>query len=245
MLPSHSSADSNMRKGTKRKRSNDSNDSMQSDRKRETKHCVREGRWPCHPLVTDAAAQAKLEVLALQLGLHGISVGEVRELGLWIYLKSNEVNDPRVCGEAKSILDTKLEEADMYQHLSFFRKMLPDDALSDMHKILHHLVLTKAHAKRSADAQQDMETSNCETSPRVSIDDLLELYASFLEQYAQHTSRVVERRMRCIQLKQDLQEAKGAECYPHIIYRSLWRNEQGAWSQFLHERDLEDMWLPM
>ena len=164
MLPSYSSADSNMRKGTKRKRSNASNasnDNMQSDRKRETKHCVREGRWPCHPLVTDAAAQANLEVLALQLGLHGISDGEVRELGLWIYFKSNEVNDPRVCGEARSILDTKLEEADMYQHLSFFRKMLPDDALSDMHKMLHHLVLAKAHAKRSAGAQQDMETSTC------------------------------------------------------------------------------------
>ena len=79
--------------------------------KRETKHCVREGRWPCHPLVTEAAAQANLEQLALQLGLHGISVGEVRELGLWIYLKSNEVSDPRVCSEARSILDTKLEEA--------------------------------------------------------------------------------------------------------------------------------------
>ena len=123
--------------------------------------------------------------------------------------------------------------------------MLPDDALSDMHKMLHHLVLTKAHAKRSAEAQQATETSICKASPRVSIDDLQELYASFLEQYVQHTCRVVERRMRCVQLKQDLQEAKGTECYPHIIYRSLWRNEQGAWSQFLHEKDLEDMWLPM
>ena len=40
-------------KGTKRKRSNASNDtdSMQQGRKRETKHCVREGRWPPIPWV--------------------------------------------------------------------------------------------------------------------------------------------------------------------------------------------------
>ena len=127
----------------------------------------------------------------------------------------------------------------------FFRTMLPEDALSDMRKMLHQLVLTKAHAKRVAEAQQATEASTCRESPNISIDDLQELYASFLEQYAEHTCRVVERRMRCIQLKQDLQEANGTECYPRILYRSLWRNEQGAWSQFLHERDLEDMWLPM
>ena len=181
----------------------------------------------------------------IQLGLHGVSIEEVREVGLWIFLKTYEVRDPTACREARSILDTKLEEADMYQHLSFFRKTLPDDALSDMHKMLHHLVLAKAHAKRNGGEQQDMATSTRKTDPRVSIDDLLELYASFLAKCARRTSRVVERRMRCIQLKQDLQEAKGAESYPHIIYRSLWRNEQGAWSQFLHERDLEDIWLRM
>ena len=175
MLPSHSSADSNMRKGTKRKRSNASVDSMQSERKREKKHCVREGRWPCHPLVTTTAAQANLEELALQLSLHGISVGEVRELGLWIYHKSNEVSDPRVSSEARSILDTKLGEADMYQHLSFFRKMLPDSALSDIHTMLHHLVLTRASAKRSAEAQQATEASMCSANPCVSIEDLQEL----------------------------------------------------------------------
>ena len=245
MLPSRSSTDSNMRKGTKRKRSNASNDSMQSGRKRETKHCVQEGRWPCHPQVSVPATQTNLEVLSLQLGLHGISKEEVRELGLWIYLKAHEAWNPRVCSEARSILDTKLEEADMYQHLSVFREMLPEDALSEMHKIIHQLVLAKAYAKRVAETQQATEASTSRDSPNNSIDDLQELYASFLEQHAQHTCRVVERRMRCIQLKQDLREAEGTESYPQILYRSLWRNEQGAWSQFLHERDLEDMWLPM
>ena len=70
----------------------------------------------------DNCSPSQPEELALQLGLHGISIGEVRELGLWIYLKSNEVSDPRVSSEARSILDTKLGEADMYQHLSFFPK---------------------------------------------------------------------------------------------------------------------------
>ena len=247
MLPSHSSADSNMRKGKKRKRSNASNDtdSMQQGRKRETKHCVREGRWPCHPLVAAATAQNNLEDLALQLGLHGVGTTEVRELGLWIYLKTNEVRDPAACCEARTILDTKLGEADMYQHLSFFGKVFPDPALSDMQTMLHHHVFAKAHAKRSAETQNTGTARTSQTQQHVSTDSLLEMYAEFLERYAQKTCRVAERRMRCIQLKQELQEAAGTESYPYVMYKDLWHNEQGAWSQFLHEKDLEDMWLPM
>ena len=247
MLPSHSSADSNMRKGTMRKRSNASNDtdSMQQGRKRETKHCVREGRWPCHPLAAAATAQTNLEDLALQLGLHGVSTTEVRELGLRIYLKTNEVRDPAACCEARTILDTKLGEADMYQHLSFFRKMLPDTALSDMHTMLHHHVFAKTHAKRSAETQNTEAAGTSRAQQNVSTDSLLERYAEFLERYAQQTCRVVERRMPCIQLKQELQEAAGTESYPYVIYKNLWHNEQSAWGQFLHEKDLEDMWLPM
>ena len=161
MLPSHSSADSNMRKGTMRKRSNASNDteSMQQGRKRETKHCVREGRWPCHPLAAAATAQTNLEDLALQLGLHGVSTTEVRELGLRIYLKTNEVRDPAACCEARTILDTKLGEADMYQHLSFFRKMLPDTALSDMHTMLHCYTTTcsRKHMRKGAQKHRTLK----------------------------------------------------------------------------------------
>ena len=175
----------------------------------------------------------------------GISAQEVRELGVWIYFKSEGASDPAVCSEARSILDTKLEEADMYQHLSFFRKMLSDCALSDMHSMLHHLVSAKALAKRRAETQQVAETNTCVANPDGNKEDLLVLYALFLEQHAQRTRRVVERRLRCIQLKQEVKEASNTERYPHIIYRSLWRNEQGAWSKFLHERDMEDMWLPL
>ena len=226
MLPSHSSADSNVRKGTKRKRSiaSDDTESMQSRRKRETKDFVREGRWPCHPLVETTADQRNREELALQLGLHGISVLEVRELGLWTYLKSQEVNDPAVCSEARTILDTKLEEADMYQHLSFFRKMLPDCALSDMQSMLHHLLSAKAHAKRHAETQQVAETNTCLANPGGNTDDLLELYALFLERHAQRTCRVVERRLRCIQLKQELKEASISTEACGVMSRALGAN---------------------
>ena len=150
MLPSHSFADSNMRKGKKRKRSNASNDtdSMQQGRKRETRHCVREGRWPRHPLGAAATVHDNLEDLALQLGLHGVSTTEVRELGSWIYLKTSEVHDSTACSETRTILDAKLGEADMYQHLSFFGEVLPGPALSDMHTVLHHYVFATAHAKK-------------------------------------------------------------------------------------------------
>ncbi|CAE7708298.1 unnamed protein product [Symbiodinium pilosum] len=150
-------------------------------RKRETKHCVREGRWPCHPLVAAATAQNNLEDLALQLGLHGVGTTEVRELGLWIYLKTNEVRDPTACCDARTVLDTKLGEADMYQHLSFFRKVLPDTALSDMHTMLHHYVFAKAHAKRNAETQNTETAGTSQTQQHVSTDSLLEMYAEFLE----------------------------------------------------------------
>ena len=219
MLPSHSSADSNMRKGTKRKRSNASNDtySLQQGRKRETKHCVREGRWPCHPLGATATVHDNLEDLALQLGLQGISTTEVRELGSWIYLKTNEVHDPTACSETRTILDAKLGEADMYQHLSFCGKVLPGPALSDMHTMLHHHVFAIAYAKRSASTQNAAGENTSQTQQHVSIDGLLEIFVEFLERYAQKTCRVVERRMRRIQLKQELQEAADAESYPYVI----------------------------
>ena len=125
MLPSRSSTDSNVRKDTKRKRSHASNDtdSTQQGRKRETKHCVREGRWPRHPLGATTTIQENMEDLALQLGLHGVSTTEVRELGSWIYLKNNEVHDPTACSETRTILDAKLGRADMHQHLLFFGKV--------------------------------------------------------------------------------------------------------------------------
>ena len=127
MLPSHSSADDHMRKGTKRKhsRARYTSESSQSSQQRRTKHCVQEGRWPDHPLAETGTAQPLLQTLALQLGLCGVSAREVRELGLWVYLQANEVHPQPARDEARTILDTKLEAADMYQHLSFCRKVLP------------------------------------------------------------------------------------------------------------------------
>ena len=145
----------------------------------------------------------------------------------------------------RTILDAKLGEADMHQHLSFFGKVLPGPALLDMRTMLHHHVFATVHAKSRASTQNAADASTSQTQQHISIDGMLEIYAEFLERYAQKTCRVVERRMRCIELKQELQEAADTASYPYVIYKNLWHNEQGAWSQFLHEKDLEDMWLPM
>ena len=124
----------------------------------------------------------------------------------------------------RTVLDTKLGEADMYQHLSFFRKMLPDTALLDMRTMLHDHVFAKTHAKRSAETQNTGTAGTSQAQQHVSTDSLLEMYAEFLERCAQKTCRVVERRMRCIQLKQELQEAAGTESYPYVIHKNLWHN---------------------
>ena len=244
MLPSHSSADDHTRKGTKRKhsRARCTSESSQSSQQRRTKHCVQEGRWPDHPLAETGTAQPLLQTLALQLGLCEASEREVRELGLWVYLQANEVHPQSARDEARTILDTKLEAADMYQHLSFFRKVLPDTELSKMHDMLRNLICAREHEKRCCTLQSEGVYGQ-EGPPELSPGSLSELYAEFLEQHAQHTCRVSERRMRCIQLRRALRDAESVDAYPHVIYSQLW-DEEGAWSRFLHERDLDALWLP-
>ena len=244
MLPSHGSTDSHMRKGTKRKRSPTrcASESPQSSQAR-TKHCVQEGRWPDHPLAETGTAQPLLQTTALQLGLCGIGEREVRELGFVVYLQANEVLPQSARDEARTVLDTKLEAADMYQHLSFFRKVLPDTELSRMHDMLRNLTCAREHEKRCC-AQQTDGVYGQEGPPELSPGSLSELYAEFLEQHAQHTCRVSERRMRCIQLRQALRDAESVEAYPHVIYSQLWNKEEGALSRFLHDRDLDALWLP-
>ena len=246
MLPSHSSTDSHMHKGIKRRRSPTrcASGSSQSSQQRRIKHCVREGRWPDHPLAGTDTAQPLPQTLALQLGLCGVSEREVRELGLWVYLQANEVHPQSARNEARAILDTKLEAADMNQHLSFFGKVLPDTELSKMHNMLRNLICAREHEKRCCALQAD-GVHGQEGPPDISPGSLSELYAEFLERHAQHTCRVVERRMRCIQLRQALRDAESVEAYPHIIYAQLWDKEEGAWSRFLHKRDLDALWLPM
>ena len=245
MLPSHSSADGHMRRGIKRKCSPTrcASESSQSSQQRRIKHCVQEGRWPDHPLAETGTEQPLLQTIALQLGLCGIGEREVRELGLWIYLRANEVHPQSAREEARTVLDIKLEAADMYQHLSFFRKVLPDTELSKMHDMLRNLICARAHEKRCCTLQSD-GVHGQEGPPDLSPGSLSELYAEFLEQHAQHTCRVFERRMRCIQLRQALRDAESVEAYLRIIYSQLWDKEERAWSRFLHERDLDALWLP-
>ena len=245
MLPSHSSADGHIRRGVKRKcrPSRCASDSSQSSQQRRTKHCVQEGRWPDHAPAERGTAQPLLQTTALQLGLCGIGEREVRELGLWVYLQANEVHPQSARDEARTVLDTKLEAADMYQHLSFFRKVLPDTELSRMHDMLRNLICAREHEKTCCTLQSD-GVHGQEGPPELSPGSLSELYAEFLEQHAQHTCRVSERRMRCIQLRQALRDAESVEAYPHVIYSQLWDKEEGAWSRFLHERDLDALWLP-
>ena len=175
MLPSHSSADGHMRMETKRKRSPTryTSESSQSSQRR-VKHCVQEGRWPDHPLAETGTEQPLLQTIALQLGLCGVSEREVRELGLWVYLQANEVHPQSARDEARTILDTKLEAADMYQHLSFFRKVLPDTELSKMHDMLRNLIRAREHEKRCCTMQSDgvhgqMTKGTPRSQPRKSI----------------------------------------------------------------------------
>ena len=124
-----------------------------------------------------------------------------------------------------------------------FSGKLPDTELSKMHDMLRNLICAREHEKKCCTLQSD-GVHGPEGSPDISPGSLSELYAEFLERHAQHTCRVSERRMRCIQLRQALRDAESVEAYPHIIYSQLWDKEEGAWSRFLHERDLDALRLP-
>ena len=246
MLSSNNSTVSDLRQGNKRKRSQASIVSGYSEGslERQAKFCVREGRWPSHPLADRTANVPDLMTIALHLGLHGICACEVRELGLWAYLKSLEVSHKFARDEAKAVLDRKLEQADMYQHLSFFGKLLPYTAFFNMLDVLRHRTQARENNKRS-EAEPAAATPHDEGSSDFCPGTLSELFAEFLEQHAQHSCRPIERRMRCIQLRQALREADTADSYPRILYEHLWNKEQGPWSRFLHERDLEAFWMPL
>ena len=246
MLPSHSSTGSNMRQGTKRKRSLASNCSGDTTGSigRQVKYCVQEGRWPNHPLAEANTTPPDLLTYALHLGLCGIGAREVRELGLWAYLQSYEVHNQLAREEARAILDTKLDTADMYQHLSFFGKVLPYTEFFNMLDMLRHRIHVRGH-KTSPEAEPTAATHEQEVDQDFSPEGLSELFAEFLEQHAQHTCRVAERRRRCIHLGQALLDAESADSYPQIIYGHLWNREQGPWSRFIHERDLEALWMPL
>ena len=246
MLPSHSSTDSDLRKGNKRKRSQASVVSGCSDGslERQATFCVREGRWPGHPLAENTANVPDLQTIALHLGLNAICTCEVRELGLWAYLKSLEVHNKFARDETKVVLDTKLEQADMCQHLSFFGKLLPYTAFFNMLDVLRHRVQVRENNRRS-EVEPAAATQDNEGSQDFCPGTLSELFAEILEQHTQHSCRPIERRTRCIQLRQALREADSAESYPRILYEHLWNKEQGSWSRFLHERDLEAFWMPL
>ena len=88
--------------------------------------------------------QPDLLTYSLHLGLCGISEREVRELGLWAYLQSYEVHNPLAREEAQTVVDTKLASTDMYQHLSYFGKVLPYPAFFNMLDLLRH----RMHARK-------------------------------------------------------------------------------------------------
>ena len=240
MLSSHSSTGSNQRRGTKRRRSPGSHCTADSTGSlgRQVRQCVQEGRWPNHPLAEASKTPPDLLTHSLHLGLCGISEREVRELGLWAYLQSYEVHNPLAREEAQAVVATKLASADMYQHLSYFGKVLPYSAFFNM---LEHARKQDAGTQAEPPAATPEQEVNRSLSPGC----LSELFAEFLEQHAQRTCRVAERRMRCIQLRQALRDAESAESYPQVIYTHLWRKEQGPWSRFIHERDLEALWMPL
>ena len=246
MLSSHSSTGSNQRRGTKRRRSPGSHCTADSTGSlgRQVRQCVQEGRWPNHPLAEANTTPPDLLTYSLHLGLCGISEREVRELGLWAYLQSYEVHNPLAREEAQAVVDTKLASADMYQHLSYFGKVLPCSAFFNMLDLLRH----RMHARKQDEgtkAEPPAATPEQEVNRSLSPGCLSELFAEFLEQHAQRTCRVAERRMRCIQLRQALRDAESAESYPQVIYTHLWRKEQGPWSRFIHERDIEALWMPL
>ena len=83
MLSSHSSAGSNIRRGTKRRRGPGSHCTADSTGSlgRQVRQCVQEGRWPNHPLAEANTTPPDLLTYSLHLGLCGISEREVRELG--------------------------------------------------------------------------------------------------------------------------------------------------------------------
>ena len=146
--------------------------------------------------------------------------------------------------EAQTVVDTTLASADMYQHLSYFGKVLPYAAFFNLLDLLRHRMQARKHATDTKMVPA-AATPEQEVNRGFSPGSLSELFTEFLEQYAQRTCRVAERRMRCIQLRQALRDAESADSYPQIIYEHLWHREQGPWSRFIHERDLEALWMPM
>ena len=143
-------AGSNMRDRRRRPRSRGSSttDGGRSNKRQDTKHGVREGAWPVHPLANAEADPSDLEQLALILGLSGVQIEEVRELGLWMHLKENNSSVPEVRDDARGILDANLEAANMYRHLSFYRRFLVESAFHNLQAMLREIATIRALASQ-------------------------------------------------------------------------------------------------
>ena len=123
-------AGSNMRDRRRRPRSRGSSttDGGRSKKRQDTKHGVREGAWPVHPLANAEADPSDLEQLALILGLSGVQIEEVRELGLWMHLRKTTLPS-RKC-------------------LSFYRRFLVESAFHNLQAMLREVATIRALASQ-------------------------------------------------------------------------------------------------
>ena len=121
-----------------------------------------------------------------------------------MHLKENNAYIPEVRDDARGILDVNLEAADMSQHVSFYKRFLVESAFLNVQSILREsATITRREQPESTTAAASAKS----TPDTPDVDTPLGIYEHFLERYTQHTCRPIERRMRCIQARDNLRQA--------------------------------------
>ena len=185
--------------------------------------------------------------LALFLGLRGIDTDRVRSAGLELYFSEYGYGTPAEQTEILPQLEAELGQCSMLQVVQFFRHFLEPDVFESFANTLYTWIQDAQPDEIAGPSNLQSEQHRAEDSISYLDNDklhLLRTYKRFLEDVAQSSCTVFERKLRTEFLERTVWEAE-AEQVAGCFYDALLPGEAEAWNRRLHEQSLDAYWMPV
>ena len=185
--------------------------------------------------------------LALFLGLRGIDTVRVRTAGLELYFSEYGYGSPAERAEILPQLEAELGQCSMLKVVQFFRHFLEPDVFESFASTLYTWIQDAQPDGVAGPSVLQSEQHRAEDSISYLDSDklhLLRAFRRFLEDVAQSSCTVFERKLRTEFLEKTVWEAE-AEQVAGCFYDALLPEEAEAWNRRLHEEGLDAYWMPV